>query len=323
MTYCIHIQTYPPHFEYANNLINSINSFTNIKELNIPIFIVFDTQKEQEEFNKKYKYDNCKYINIKNIVDTNKINIEKYEKYEDLCNNTINIKEWGSGYGSLSNNHAFHRIYTNVKRVYSILELQRLSYKYIWCIDSESIILKNIDLKNVFDQKINLVIGNNLKSGFKCPQIINDVFKFDYEEESEIFNIDVRINDFWIIDTYYFKEMIEFIIKTHNVPISHIMLGSEMALYEYYLFHLYLKGNEDINITKLDHSLENILNDINKYSTYNQLNDYANQLNKTYFDKFPYYRGDWTKFVRNKNMGEYLLIRLNIQVLVSNAQENR
>jgi len=115
--------------------------------------------------------------------------------------------------------------------------------------------------------------------------------------------------------------MIEFIIKTHNVPISHIMLGSEMALYEYYLFHLYLKGNEDINITKLDHSLENILNDINKYSTYNQLNDYANQLNKTYFDKFPYYRGDWTKFVRNKNMGEYLLIRLNIQVLVSNAQE--
>ena len=53
MSNCIHIQTYPPHFHYTYNLVNHFKTLTNCKELNIPIFIIFDTPEIQEQYKKK------------------------------------------------------------------------------------------------------------------------------------------------------------------------------------------------------------------------------------------------------------------------------
>ena len=139
MNICIHIQTHLPHFKYANKLICSFLELTNIITLKIPIFIIIDNNELINNFKMNYNYDyNLIYfLNIEEII--NNFTLEFKEKKKDLFKKNIDIK-WGAG---------GHRNYVAVKRTYSILELERLGYNYVWCLDSESLILKNTNIEEI------------------------------------------------------------------------------------------------------------------------------------------------------------------------------
>ena len=320
---CIHIQTYPPHFHYTYNLVNNFKTLTNCKELNIPIFIIFDTPEIQEQYKKKYPESDCNYINLKTIVNLNNFDYLIFEKYKDLCNQNIHIKEWGSGDGFLSTKEAFHRTYVCVKRLYSILELERLGYKNVWCIDGESHIFNKVNLNTIFEKNNILTVGGKNHQGFRPHQIIKDVFKLDYNSTDKIFDISIRVNDFWIVNTNHFKNMVQLINKLHNIPISHIINGSEQSLYEYYMYDLYLKGENNTKIIELANkfNLEKLNRNMYQYKTQIEIDNFAEEFNKVYFDKIPVYRGDWWKFVNRSYNGLYLLNKLNIDIAVSNFQE--
>ena len=130
---CIHIQTYIPHFEYANKLILSFLKLTNIKNLRIPIFITFDDQTSLHNYKSKYiyDYDLINFLNVEEII--NNFHLEFTEKKKDLFKNILGVK-WGAG---------GHRNYVAVKRIYSILELEKMGYDYVCCLYCESLVLIN------------------------------------------------------------------------------------------------------------------------------------------------------------------------------------
>jgi len=84
MKVCIHIQTHEPHFKYTDLLIKSFLEFTNISELEIPIFIIFDNDHEIEKYKKTYKYDykEVNYIDVSNTI--NNVELKFTEKSNEL-----------------------------------------------------------------------------------------------------------------------------------------------------------------------------------------------------------------------------------------------
>ena len=164
MKFCIHIQTHPPHFKYTNQLILSFLTKTNIQILKIPIFIILDDNNSINNFKNEYNYDYdlIYFLNTEEII--NNFQLEFTEKKTDLFKNVINVN-WGAG---------GHRNYVAVKRTYSILELEKIGYDYVWCLDCESLILKNIDIQTIIVSNIKkplLTVGKN-DSGVKYPQIV-------------------------------------------------------------------------------------------------------------------------------------------------------
>lgn len=233
MKTCIHIQTHKPHFKYTDRLIVSFLKLSNIVELKIPIFIILDDANSIDEFKNKYKYDYdlIHFLNIEEII--NNFHLEFRETKKELFKNIINVK-WGAG---------GHRNYVAVKRTYSILELEKMSYDYVWCLDCESLILKNTDIQNIVHSNIEkplLTLGKN-DNGVKYPQIIKTIFQYNFEDYR---NISVRMNDFWFIHTKYFKSMIQLLFNIHKHPISYFVKGSEQSLYEYYLYSLLHKKSK-------------------------------------------------------------------------------
>lgn len=307
---CIQLQTHTPHFKYTNNLINSFIELTNIIELNIPIYIFFDTIEVLKEYKKRYiyTYDNIHYKSIVDVIDNIKLDIN--EKFEDLFKNVINFK-WGAG---------GHRNYVAVKRVYSILSLEKLNYTHVWCLDSESLILKYTDLHEIIKHNINkplLTVGKN-NNGVKYPNIINNLLKLKYDDYK---NISVRMNDFWFIHTKHFKNMIQMLFNIHKRPISYFINGSEQSVYEYYLYSLYLDNKNSIELIEINGDLHNniLFKNIINNSNIN-IDTFTKMLNETYCNKILSYRGDYYNECIKTIRGKELLNKLNIKIAVSNYQ---
>ena len=205
MKVCIQIQTHKPHFKYTNQLILSFLKLTNIQILEIPIFIVLDDNKSINNFKNEYNYDYdlIFFLNTEEII--NNFHLEFTEKKKDLFKNIINVR-WGAG---------GHRNYVAVKRTYSILELEKIGYHYVWCMDCETLILKNTNIQTIIDSNMKkplLTVGKN-NSGIKYPQIVEKIFNNNF---SDYRDISVRMNDFWFIHTKYFKSMIQLLFNIHK-----------------------------------------------------------------------------------------------------------
>lgn len=308
LSVCVHIQTYSRHFKYTDNLINSFLSKTNLKQLNIPIYITFDNQIELKKYINefKYQYDKLHLLNLETIV--NNLHIDIKEKHNDLYKDNIGFT-WGAG---------GHRNHVGVKRVYSILELHKNGFDYVWCLDCESLILKNIDLMSIFSRNMEkplLTIGN---SGVKYPEMITKLFMDDYNKYK---HISVRQNDFWFIHTKHFYDMIAMLIKIHKKPISFFITGSEQSVYEYYIYSLYIRNKNDVNILQINGDLHGntLFNNIIQNTKIN-IKDYCDSLNKTYFDYIKSYRGDYYKECLKTQRGRELVNALNVSICVSNYQ---
>ncbi len=58
-----------------------------------------------------------------------------------------------------------------------ILELEKMGYDYVWCLDCESLILKNTNIQTIIDSNMKkplLTVGKN-NSGIKYPQIVEKI----------------------------------------------------------------------------------------------------------------------------------------------------
>ena len=310
MKVCIHIQTHKPHFKYTNQLILSFLNFTNIQILEIPIFIVLDDNKSINNFKNEYNYDYdlIYFLNTEEII--NNFHLEFTEKKEDLFKNVINVS-WGAG---------GHRNYVAVKRTYSILELEKMGYDYVWCLDSESLILKNTNILTIIDSNIKkplLTVGQNHSKHGQYPQITEKLFNFNHNSFK---NIAVRMNDFWFIHTKYFKSMIQLLFNIHKQPISYFVTGSEQSLYEYYLYSLYIKNSNDINLIIIEGDLHGntLFNKI--INSDKNLDNFCAHLNNKYFNYIQSYRGDYYKSCLKNKRGQYLISKLNVNIAVSNYQ---
>ena len=308
MNICIHIQTYFRHFKYTNNLIDSFLDKTNLKQLNIPVFITFDNEVELNAYiiQFKHQYSNIHFLNLETIVNTLQLNIT--EKYNDLYKNNIGFT-WGAG---------GHRNHVAVKRAYSVLDLHKKGFDHVWCLDSESLILKNIDLMSIISnntEKPLLTIGNR---GVQYPQIITNLFLDDYNNYKKI---SVRQNDFWFIHTKQFYNMITMLINLHKKPISFFITGSEQSVYEYYIYSLYLQNKNDVHLLIIDGDLHGnaLFNQIIKTRNID-IKDFSGSFNKTYFDFIQSYRGDYYKECLKTQRGRELINNLNISICVSNFQ---
>jgi len=305
MDCAIHIQTHLPHFKYTDKLICSFLKLTNIKTLKIPIYIIFDNDNLINNFKKNYHYDYdlIHFLNIEKII--NNFHLEFKENRRNLFKKSIPIR-WGSG---------GNRNYVAVKRTYSILELERLGYSYVWCLDSESLVLKNTDIESIINnnrEKPLLTVGKN---GIQYKQIIEILFKYKYDCYKDI---SIRMNDFWFIHTKHFKSMIELLFNIHKQPISYFVNGSEQSIYEYYLYSLYLKDNNTINLITIDDNLH--CNDLFKkvINSNIDLDVFSENLNKTYFNYIQSFRGDYYRQCLTTDRGKQLIQKLNINIAVSN-----
>ena len=313
MKTCIHIQTHTPHFDYTNNLILSFLELTNIKNLKIPIFIILDDIKSIDDFKKiyNYDYDLVYFLNTKKII--NNFHLEFTEKKGDLFKNVINVN-WGAG---------GHRNYVAVKRTYTILELEKLGYDYVWCLDCESLVLKNTDIENIINSNIEkpiLTIGQN-NHGVKYPQIVEKIFNNKFNDYQDI---SVRMNDFWFIHTSFFKSMIESLFNIHRQPISYFVTGSEQSLYEYYLYSLYLKNSNNIKLITINGDMHRnkLFNEIinSNTETESNLDKFSIKMNNEYFNYTQSYRGDYYRICLLSDIGKKLISKLNINIAVSNYQ---
>lgn len=309
MKFCIHIQTHPPHFKYADKLILSFLNLTNIKILKIPIFIVLDDNESINNFKNQYNYDYdlIYFLNIEEVINNSQLEIT--EKKADLFKNVIDIT-WGAG---------GHRNYVAVKRTYSILELEEMGYDHVWCLDCESLILKNTNIQTIIDSNIIkplLIVGKN-NNGIKYPQIVEKIFNNKFEDYRDI---SVRMNDFWFIHTKFYKSMIQLLFKIHKQPISYLMKGCEQSLYEYYLYSLYIKNSNDINLIIIDGDMHaNTL--FNKIIFSNEnIDNFSKDINNKYFNYTQSYRGDYFMKCCESDRGKYLMTKLNINIAVSNFQ---
>ena len=70
-----------------------------------------------------------------------------------------------------------------------------MGYDYVWCLDCESLILKNTNIQTIIDSNIKkplLTVGKN-NSGIKYPQIVEKIFNNNF---SHYRDISVRMNGF-------------------------------------------------------------------------------------------------------------------------------
>lgn len=314
---CIHIQTYTPHFIFTDKLINSFIKLTNICELKIPIFVIVDDASMINDYKNTYKYDYefIYFLNLNEIINNINLPAVNTEKFNNLFKSGNANVQWGAG---------GHRNYVAVKRTYSILELKNKGFDYVWCLDSESLILKNVNIKTIFDCNIIkplLLIGINPRSGegVKYKQIVEELFNFNFNDFKDI---SVRMNDFWFIHTKYFHSMILLLFNIHKKPISYFVNGSEQSLYEYYIYHLYLKNNNDINVIEMNVDLHGngAFNDV-IYNENIDINSFCDTINNSYFNYVQSYRGDYYQYCLKFKRGQELINKLNISIAVSNYSQ--
>ena len=309
MKFCIHIQTHLPHFDYTNKLIHSFLKMTNINELRIPIFIVLDSADLVDRYKNKYKYDYdlIYYLNITEILNT--YHLRHKENKEDLFKRVINAK-WGSG---------GHRNYVAVKRCYSLLKLENIGYEYVWCLDSESLVLRKTDIQKIIDsnKEVPILVVGNKKTGVRYPCIVEKILQEKYDNYRDI---TIRMNDFWFIHMKYFKSMIDKLYDIHKSPLSYFINGSEQSLYEYYLYSKYLNNSKSIKLINIYGDLHgnHLFNKIIKSNKKIDIDKFCTDMNNKYFNYVQSYRGDYYKKNMTNIKGKYIMEKLNINIAVSN-----
>lgn len=308
---CIQIQTHPPHFKYVNNLIQSIYEKTDIIELQIPIYIVFDNKLCMNTFLEIYPQyrTKCRFIHLESFIQNFDTII--CEDIVKVCKDTIHMN-WGAG---------AHRNYVAVKRSYSILELQRLGFDYVWCMDCESLFLDYVELKPILTKHIekpHLLVGCKNTTGWKAPQIMNHLFHWDY---SRFDTISIRMNDFWVIHTEEFSQMIQMLSQEHKRPLSWFMNGSEQAVYEYYIYYKYLNDIDSVNVVFIEGDFHGntLFNSVIRSEQ--DLDAFAKKMNDSYFHFTRAYRGDYYLECMKHHRGQELMKKLDIAIAVSNYQQ--
>lgn len=310
----IHIQTTPTHFKYVYNLLNSMKKIKHIES--IEIFIVFDTVKELVSFkaglNLKDKMINLSLITLEEILE--KLNLNYTESYQEIINSNKKLDIfWGAG---------GHRDFVAIKRTYSILYIKSLGYDFCWCLDSESFFLDEFNIKDFFRSNSannTLLIGTGV-NGVRYPELLNYFFNFDKKTINRLSKINVRMNDFWFINTSVFNSLVDHLFEKYKKPISYFMNGSEQSLYEYFLYSLFINNKVEINLFKLNGDMHenNLFSEVIKNpKTFNNLSKF---LNERYFNFTLSYRGDYIKILETTQNGKMFLKKLNIKVAVSNYQ---
>lgn len=310
----IHIQTTPTHFKYVYNLINSMKKIKHIES--IEIFIVLDTMKELASFKAGLKLPdkmiNLSLVTLEEIVE--KLNLNYKESYTEIINSDKKLEIfWGAG---------GHRDFVAIKRTYSILYIKSLGYDYCWCLDSESFILDRFDINDFFKTNSTnniLLIGTGV-SGVRYPELLNSLFNFDKKTLNRLRKINIRMNDFWFINTSVFNDLVDYLFEKYKKPISYFMNGSEQSLYEYFLYSLFINNEIEINLFKLNGDMHenNLFSEVIKNpKTFNNLSKF---LNEQYFNNTYSYRGDYIKILETTQYGKMLLKKLNIKIAVSNYQ---
>jgi hypothetical protein len=311
--YCIHIQTTPNHFKYVYSFLKSVaEKVQNIE--NVPIFIIFDTVNESSQFVKSYdKKLDIRFLCMEDIVPHS--NLLYSESYENCISPSQSLPvKWGAG---------GHRDYVAVKRSYSILALEELGFDYVWCLDSESKILKEFEINDFMEkntEQTTLLIGSGIE-GVRYPYLFLDLFGWKTNKLNSLYKINVRMNDFWMINTKYFRKMIDDLQKVHKKELSYFMNGSEQTLYEYFLFKHHSDGDIDLNIINIfGNTNANILFWDYYTRPRNELEKLASFMNDYYFDLTNSFRGDYINYMRKHERGSKFYKLLNIKIAVSNYQ---
>ena len=332
--YCVLICTYPRHFKYASNFIDSLIK-NNIDFEKTEIYLSFDSKKDISCFQKlypKYNLSNIvKYIYLGYILD--KIDITYYESVKQIKKKkVINKNERNK--------------WVAIKRSYSILYLDKLGYSYVMCLDSEGWCFKNFSLLSIFKKYVenNFLLVSDTQRVLKNNKIkkINiSILKtfLNYNPKhklhKKIAKCSVRQNDFWIIRTEYFKKCIQEITSKNRKPISNVLFICESWFYELWLYYNKLIGNieievinfreilTDFNIPNYDFHGEDglpskFILDVFRGKNSKLEDDMVKLLNTFYFNKCQTWRGDYYKYLHKMNCT--LCERLNIKLLSSNYQ---
>lgn len=311
--FCIHIQTTPAHYRYVYKLLMSLEQLVeNI--LHIPIYIVLDSRKEEEEFLKGVRSNlNLNTLSMENIVPN--ANLEYIEDLDNVLKPKNQLPVfWGAGE---------HRDYVALKRTYSLLRLQNDGFKNVWCMDSESLVLKSFDILEFLNEnslKPTLLIGTGIK-GVRYHYLFKNLFGWSLKKHDPIYNINIRMNDFWFIDTNLYKNMIDYLQKVHEKPVSYFINGSEQSLYEYFVFKSHQDKKIDISLSLITGDMhDNQLFDTTTNNDKIDLSKFSTFMNHLYFNKTLSYRGDYINRLNSTERGQELFQKLNIKVAVSNYQ---
>lgn len=333
----IHIQLYPPHFEYGVNLLLGFSKYCS-DFLKHDFFVFVDTESDVKNFNNlkqdKIQSNNIKCISLESVLNKNFDYITNKEDYNlthtNIKNKNALFEKWGT-----ATSHS--RTWMSIKRTYGILELEKLGYKRVWCVDAESYPLVQFNIDNIFklyEKKYILSITEN--GAWNDSNIATKVLKKD--KNSILTKIGVRINDFWIIDTSLFKQMIKELSFIHKNPVSYFVRGCEQALYELWLYDKFLNKEIDIKcitfsdkdfsgviekMPSFDNSAFCYIHSLLSYVISNNIDiiKFADRINKVYFNYIQCYRGDMIKILANSsNKGRELLSLLKIKFAVSNWQ---
>ena len=340
---CIHIQCYKPHLKYTLGLIKAF--FLKAKDIDeYDFIIVVENNEEKSEIELALRKKSCinhKSVYVKTIREIMDIDFEYLnfnENYEDCDHSIINNKNLLNG-GYWGTASTYTRKWMNIKRTYGLLEIERLGYEHVWCVDAESYPLKEFLVSDIFEYSVkNNFLAVYKNGSWNDHRIIKQVLKVKKTEENkDLFNIGVRINDFWIIKLSYFKLMIQELTELHKNPVSYFLLGTEQGLYELFLYNKYLQNKLDITVFDFDKKyFSDILDlpsygsgDVNIYSAlhflFQDINSVKNidkrkfieRIQELYFNKTFCLRGDFLNLSYKE-----LTDQLDIKFAVSNYQGN-
>ena len=264
--YCINICTYKNHYEYVNNLIISLIKHDTS---NLDIFLFFDNENDASEFKKLYyiNYNNRKSIYLISLSEVLKnLNLRYQETNENIYENLKKKNvDWEGGR------------WVVIKRSYSILYLRELGYTYTLLLDSEGLIIKDINITNLinnYNSKSFLLVSETaLKKSWKSinEYMLNTFLKLETLDEKTrklLLDCAVRQNDFWIINTSYFNNFIDDILLHSKRPLSLILHRSEFWHYELWIYYKSLNGLVDIDIINFKNIFKDIFKDIKQVKTY-------------------------------------------------------
>ena len=334
----IHIQCYPPHFHYVVNLLEALHNHTDDLE-DFDIVIVVDRPADVSNFldgNKK-RLSRIKNLSVTSVYDilTRPFNYlfynESFQEVDFSIHQGINVLHgghWGSANTPV-------RKWMNIKRSYGLMELERRGYEYVWCIDAESFPLTNFSVNDIFSYSdTNYLLSVFEQGGWNNSDIVNHVLKIEDDTLSQMLKVGVRINDFWIINLQFFRNMIQELTNKHRKPLSYFVLGTEQGLYELWLYHKHLTKSLDIEVIPFTNEDFDGICEIPEYGLevwcclhwlFNDVHNnpdvdnkkFAEHIQSYYFDKVHSYRGD---LIRGGHAE--LLKHMNFKFAVSNWQGN-
>ena len=327
----IHIISHEPHFVYLKRLVTSIVSYMSP----VPrIFVFVDTEADKASC-ERVLGEEAKWTEItsmQTLMSDNNFGLMKPERFESAFAGKFVFGPWGAG---------GHRSWVAVKRTYSLLFLKQVGLKSALCLDSESLILKEVDVKKLtqdhgVDPVLTICEDFDDKGNWNFPYNVQALTCFGMNLQLQnVFKsvaAGYRQNDFWFIHLNEFSSMIDSLISLTGLEISKWLGGSEQSLYEKYLYLKFLEGELSVELISLDRPIKAILSPAITDMHHNRLflsiissdnidlDVAADVLNREYFNKVPAFRGDYMRQCLAYPRGKELLERLNICLAVSNFQ---